>query len=355
MTPYRWKFGRVLGVLALLGMLGLGAAPARAEGVLEAIEADETLVYVHDAKKVEVRARIRDASTEEGASKWNLVQVGQDGQFVRYIGILYYSRKRQAFFRKLELQEREPGQRYFEIVPDSELEPFVVKQRPRLVIDVEARPSILDIVRGALKKLVGQLPPLVPVVHASEVGLSPAKAHECLQKIESGWMNVAENGVAAGTRVIRGARSGGGIFSARQTTVEYSIEQVAEQLWNPVNLKNPRNTRLKIEEIASEKPGHRAKKVEVNVRPFVFISVDWQELWERQDSAGGHEIRIGYRKGGGEEKLKHFCGWMAMRRLGPSKTEITLYEEIDSPHRTLDDMAKGQRGTIETLLKNLKR
>ncbi len=351
MTSYRRNFGRLLGMLCLLA---LGAAPVQAEGVLEAIESDETLVYVHEAKKVEVRARIRDASTEEGASKWNLVQVGQDGQFIRYIGILYYSRKRQAFFRKLELQEREPGQRYFEIVPDSELEPFVVKQRARLVIDVEGRPSILDIVRGVWKKLVGQLPALTPVVHASEIGTAPANAHGCRQKIESGWTDVSGDGVAGGTKAVRGPRNGGGIFSARQTTVDYSIEQVAEQLWNPVNLKNPRNTRLKIEEISSAKPGHRAKKVDVNVRPFVFITVEWQELWERHDSTTGDEIRIEYRKSGGEVKLKHFCGWMALRRLGRLKTEVTLYEEIDSPHRTLDDMARGQQGTIDTLVRNLK-
>jgi len=352
MKFYSWKMGRVLGVL---GLLVVGASQVRAEGILEAIESDHTLVYVHEAKKLEVRARIREASTEEGASKWNLVQVGQDGQFVRYIGILYYSRKRQAFFRKLELQEREPGQRYFEIVPDSELEPFVVKQRARLVIDVEGRPSILDIVRGVWKKLVGQLPSLTPVVHASEISTAPVHAHECRQKFESGWTEVSGVGVGAGTKSVRGARIGGGVFAAHQASVEFSIEQVAEQLWNPVNLKNPRNTRVKVEEVASEKPGRRAKKVDVNVRPFVFISVEWQEFWERQDSTTGEEIRIEYRKSGGEVKLKHFCGWMTMRRLGPSRTEVTIYEEIDSPHRTLDDMAKGHRGTIEMLSRNLKR
>jgi hypothetical protein len=117
------------------------------------IEADERQVYVHESKKVEVRALIPGASTEEGGSKWNLVQVDETGRFKRYLGILYYSKKRAAFFRKLELQEREPGKRFFEVVSDSELEPFVVRPRTRLEVQVLARPSLIEILENLWSRL----------------------------------------------------------------------------------------------------------------------------------------------------------------------------------------------------------
>jgi hypothetical protein len=342
----------MLGVLGLLAASTVGAAedgPAASPNM--AIESDETLVYVHEAKKLEVRVRIPGASTDEGGPKWNLVQVEQDGRFVRYVGILYFSSKRQTFFRKMELQEREPGQRYFEVVPDAELEPFVVKPRPRLVIDVAPRPSVLEILRGVWKKLVSQVPAILPEAAAAEL---PGQENPCRAKIDSGWAEISEKELPGGARMQKGSRAAAGAYAALQAIVDFPLEQVSDQLWNPANIKNPRNTRLQIEELASSSPAVRARKLKINLRPFLFVNLDWKELWQRRDVVVGESIRIDYQKIAGEEKLKHFCGWMEARKLGPSRTEVTLYEEIDAPGRTADDVAKGHVGTIGMLSKTLK-
>jgi hypothetical protein len=361
MTNRRWNFFGMLGMLVLLAASSAHAESGALQGAGSAevsIESDETLVFVHEAKKLEVRVRISGASTAESAPKWNLVQVEQDGRFLRYIGILYFSPKKQAFFRKLELQEREPGQRYFEVVPDAELEPFVMRPRTRLVIDVAARPSLIEIMRGIWKKILGQIPAVFPEASAAESLAAPGAvpaAGPCRAKLGEGWSAFSGGDLPAGARIQKGARAEGGAFAALQSSVELPLEKVADQLWNPNNIKNPRNTRIQVEELASSSPGFRAKRLQVNLRPFLFVNLDWQELWQRSDVASGESVRIDYQKTAGEAKLKHFCGWMEARKLGPSKTEVTLYEEIDSSHRSADDVAKGHVGTIGMLLKTLKR
>ena len=165
-------------------------AHARAEdpGRVESIEADESRVYVHESKKIEVRARITGIATDETGPKWNLVQVDAEGRILRYLGILYFSPKKGAFFRKLELQEREPGVRYFEVVPDSELEPFVIRQRARLVIQVAGRPSLPEILRSVWRKVFGaNLRWKGSRAIAGELDSLVIKERPCMQKIEGAW------------------------------------------------------------------------------------------------------------------------------------------------------------------------
>ncbi len=146
---------RHVALMVVLGAVFLLPSVGRSQSGEVTFETDLDRVYVHEAKKVDLRVKIEGASTEEGGPRWNLVEVDESGAYRRYVGVLFYSRRKGAFFRKLEMQEKTPGPRYFEVVPDAELEPFVQKPRPRLMIDVAPRPTLIEILQGIWRKLTG--------------------------------------------------------------------------------------------------------------------------------------------------------------------------------------------------------
>ncbi|NDD91792.1 hypothetical protein EBZ37_06880 [bacterium] len=349
------KLNLSLAILSGLFFLSSSQAAESLSAHVQSIEADEVSVYTNQPKKLDVRVSISPMGSEPQVSKWNLVQVDPDGKLIRYLGVLFFNEKKGFYFRKLELQEREPGKRYFEVVPDSELEPFVVSARPRLMIEVLRRPTLTEILKGVWDKIFSSVAEPEQSNRAlAQEAISESSGRRCTEKAESGWSSFKEGEAAPGSKFQKGVLSSGGVFAAVRAEVGFPIGEVVDQLWNPLQIKNPRNTRLKMSEIAVG-DGAKTRQVEVNVRPFLFVNLDWRELWSWRELKLGEVFRIEYRKVGGEERLKHFCGWMETRKLSPARTEVVLFEEIDAPHRTPEDVVNGHLGTLQMLERTLKK
>lgn len=267
-----------------------GATPLGPQVV--GLEADETRIYAHESKKLVFRARLDSslATEQNHPSKWNLIQVDAQGKWVRYIGILYFDPRKKVYFRKVELQERQAGVLFFEIVSDQELEPFVVRSRPQLQIDVLARPSVLEILKGIFRKFSGRALASSP---------SSEGAYPCQKQLSLTWVDRPDEKLKGLLSTQKGNLKTGGVYAAARKTLEVPVRQLAERLWNPALIKNSENTRVQIQEVSSGSPSLRQRKVEVELHPVFFITLKWQELWEfREISAqkNNERIRIHYEK-----------------------------------------------------------
>ena len=317
--------------------------------VVQSIESDETRIYTNQPKKLDVRVSISPTNQELPSSKWNLVQVDAEGRFVRYIGILFFNPKKGVYFRKLELHERMPGKRFFEVVTDRELEPFVQAQRARLEIEILNRPTLTEILTGLWKKLLGWnwSSDWSHRSLAAEGNLT-SLSRPCSEKAGGTWLPFKEGEGPKTAQYQKGTLSVGGVYAALRAETELPLKEIVEQLWNPAQLKNPRNTKLKLSETI-ETNGIKKREVDVNVRPFLFVNLDWKESWVLSEVRAGEVFRIQYSKVAGEERLKHFCGWMEVRKLSSSRTELVFLEEIEASHRSPEDVLKGHLGTLDML------
>ncbi|MBU6375609.1 MAG: hypothetical protein KGQ59_06400 [Bdellovibrionales bacterium] len=321
---------------------------------VQSIEADETRIYTNQPKKLDIRVSISASTEETPGSKWNLVQVDAEGHFVRYIGILFFNQKKGIYFRKLELQERIPGKRFFEVVTDRELEPFVQAQRPRLEIEILHRPTLTEILTGLWKKLVGwRWSSDWSHRSVAAEGVPTTSPRNCSEKIQGSWLPFKEGEGPKTAQYQKGTLSVGGVYAALRAETDLPLKEIVEQLWNPAQLKNPRNTKLKLSEVI-EANGVKKREVDVNVRPFLFVNLDWKESWVLRELRPGEIYRIEYSKIAGEERLKHFCGWMEVKKLSSSRAELVFLEEIEASHRSPEDVLNGHLGTLDMLNRVLK-
>lgn len=291
-------------------------------------------MYSREFKKLEVSAVIERVP---GAPepKLNLVEVSDQGEKLRFLGILLYHPKKGRWIRRLEVLEREPRKLYLEIVPDSELEPFQKAARPRIEIEVVQRPSLIDILRSVFQKKVRN-----PSSRGDAEGCA-----QVLPSIPLDWKSLEAPGLPSGTRGTHGERKA--VFAALRSVVEKPMSQVQSVLWEPANLKNLEKTRLKVESVSAG-----LKKVAVELHPILWVKLMWNEIWELSETKGSTNpvSRISYRKVDGDERIRHFCGWMELERVDEKSTQVTLYEEIDAPRRTPEDVLSGHIGTIGRIL-----
>ena len=87
----------------------------------------------------------------------------------------------------------------------------------------------------------------------------------------------------------------------------------------------------------------------VEAKPIFFITLKWNETWERSGSPT--VSRISYRKTDGDDRLKHFCGWMDVVAVDAANTRVTLYEEVEAMGRSPEDVLEGHVGTIRRILR----
>lgn len=321
-------------LLVGLGVPAQAGSPAASYEIVS-FAAEEPQIHTREFKKVEVSAEILVPAGSEPPAL-NLVQVNEGGEKLRFLGILIFSAKKARWIRKVELLEREPGKLYFEIVPDSELEPFIKKQRARAVIEVFKRPSLIEIIQGILPKF-GQGPSSGPWTRglASEVSQCPAEPAVPV----SIWKALNQNqAVGFASPRIRAGKEAGAIAGV-QVVIPKPAASILELLWEPSNLKNLSKTSLRIESVSPS-----LKKVKVEAKPIFFVTVIWDEEWEKRPD------RIVYRKTSGDDRLRHFCGWMEVVPLDSGSSRLTLYEEVDAPGRNPGDVLSGHLGTVKRVL-----
>jgi len=303
--------------------------------------AEEAQIHTREFKKVEVSAEIT-VPAGSAPPALSLVQVSEGGEKLRFLGILVFSAKKGRWIRKVELLEREPGKLYFEIVPDSELEPFIRKQRPRAVIEVFKRPSLIEIIKGILPKFgQGYFRGLwgFPWTRALASEVSPCPAEPAVPI--SLWKALNQNqAVGFASPRIRAGKEAGSIAGV-QVVIPKPAASILELLWEPANLKNLSKTSLKVESVSAS-----IKKVKVEAKPIFFVTVIWDEEWEKRPD------RIVYRKASGDDRLRHFCGWMEVVPLDSGTSRVTLYEEVDAPGRDPGDVLSGHLGTVKRVLQS---
>ena len=334
-----------LRALVFVGLFSPLMAFAASGYEIRDFKAEEAQIHTREFKKVEVSAIIEIAPGMPEPAL-NLVQVTEQGDRLRFLGIILYNPKKGRWSRKVELLEREPGRLYFEIVPEGELEPFQVRPRQRAVIEVFKRPSLLEILRGVWDRFTAGWGARIPA--ASAVALAGEPPFPCLLMPgvnPEGWKPVpASEGMPAGTLGLAAVRklddAEKGSVAGLRTTIDHPAARVLELLWDPQHHKNPGNSRITVE---PQPDG--AKVVSVEASPVFFVKIRWRERWERRGSL------ITYRKLDGEQKLKHFCGWIEVvaDEGSPSRSRVTLYNEILSPGRSPEDMFRGHLSVVRKL------
>ena len=120
-----------LRALVFVGLFSPLMAFAASGFEIRDFKAEEAQIHTREFKKVEVSAIIEIAPGMPEPAL-NLVQVTEQGDRLRFLGIILYNPKKGRWSRKVELLEREPGRLYFEIVPEGELDRW--KERDPLIV-----------------------------------------------------------------------------------------------------------------------------------------------------------------------------------------------------------------------------
>jgi len=339
--------------LAAIGLMLVPLFSAAAEAGYSIVEfkAEDAQVYSREFKKVEIFARVQLDSRQQ-PPQLNLVQVSEQGERLRFLGILLFNPKKNRWTRKVELLEREAGKLYFEIVPEGELEPFQKKPRSRAEIEVLKRPSLLEIIDNVIHKF--KKPEAANESPQRSAAGSAVSAHDCAPVFpaeSAEWKFVPIPGLADSARGVSGQlmRDGKsyGSFAALSAKIPRPQGQVVAALWDPANLKDLKKTTV---QLLSDSPG--LKQVRVEVRPLPLITIIWNESWKQSTEESG-VTRIEYRKTDGDSRLRRFCGWMTVQAQGEGSSLVRLYEESDSLGRGAESVLDGHVGTVRMLLNRL--
>jgi hypothetical protein len=107
--------------------------------------------------------------------------------------------------------------------------------------------------------------------------------------------------------------------------------------------------------VAPDSPELEQHLVHFEIHPFLFITVEWHEIWQYVLAAGTRaapeSVVVSYEKVDGTSHIAHLCGSMVLRKLASGATEFYQYEEAKATQRSADDTLKGLAGTLDTLRK----
>ncbi len=147
-------------------------------------------------------------------------------------------------------------------------------------------------------------------------------------------------------RTATGEFSKGGVWAALRTVVVRPVSEVLRLLKNPGTLKDL--SQFKVESRSVPRPGFTDfLEVDLEFVPIPFVRLKWGEQWATWGDSLVTQIR--YQKTRGSGLIKRFCGQITVRAVG-SKTDLSLYEEVDAPRRSALGVLEGHRGTVRTLL-----
>ena len=132
------------------------------------------------------------------------------------------------------------------------------------------------------------------------------------------------------------------------------LEEVLTRLMDPMTTRDPEITRLETSVVKI--PGALLKQsIGVKVKPIFFLTLEWLEEWMFAEKPGNgpqaREVVISYQKISGTSHIRHFCGNMTLRQIGPNNTSVSIYEEIIADRRKAEDVERGLQGTLKVLRK----
>jgi hypothetical protein len=156
-----------------------------------------------------------------------------------------------------------------------------------------------------------------------------------------------------------GTRPDGVDWAATRAVIELPIRALLDKLLDTRNLKAMEKTRLVIRE--REHPGYLAlRRIDVDVRVkalLIGFDVRWTEEWAWRVLKGSPEaperVLGNYQKIAGTGHIRHQCGSYLLRRLGPGRTDLFIYDEIDARRRSARDTRDMQRGILRNIRENL--
>ena len=132
------------------------------------------------------------------------------------------------------------------------------------------------------------------------------------------------------------------------------IDEILTRLMDPMTTRDPEITRLETSVV--KVPGALLKQsIAVKIKPIFFLTLEWVEEWMFAERPGiapqEREILISYQKISGTSHIRHFCGNMTLRQIGPKSTSVSFYEEIIADRRKAEDVERGLQGTLRALRK----
>lgn len=141
-------------------------------------------------------------------------------------------------------------------------------------------------------------------------------------------------------------------FAQLMAHVAAPIETVYERLTDPRTVRPDTSTKITLKDLPEP---HFLKQVEQHIwmRPVFFLTLEWDERWAftlvKGTKAKPEAILASYEKVAGTSHLRHLCGNILIQKLGPEKTLVYLYEEVDASRREAKQVLNGLRGTLSAL------
>lgn len=141
----------------------------------------------------------------------------------------------------------------------------------------------------------------------------------------------------------------GSVWGALRSRVTLPIEIVRTKLSDPVFVKENPKMKIKLDHLT--RPGFDlVTRIQIKIKPVPFMSVEWAEEWALNRIANDTPTDlISYYKTEGTKHLERLCGSTLIRRIDTKLTDVFLYEEVKSSHRTEEEVVNGHQGTLRAL------
>jgi len=160
-------------------------------------------------------------------------------------------------------------------------------------------------------------------------------------------------------RVEYGERPDGTAWAATRAIVDLPPEVVIAKVLDHRNIKDMKNTKLSSRSLdSSEYLDLRHVDVDVTVRAALLkLHVRWTEEWAYELVEGTPEaprvMVANYQKIAGTHHIEHQCGSYVVRRLGPDRTDLFLYEEVRATRRSAEDTYKMHQRILTNIREDL--
>lgn len=141
-------------------------------------------------------------------------------------------------------------------------------------------------------------------------------------------------------------------FAQLSGHVQAPVKRIYELLLDPRTVRPDPATKITVREIPEP---HFLKQLEqhIFIQPAFFLKLEWDERWAFSLLKGTKEapeaILASYEKVAGTHYLRRLCGSILIQKVGPDKSSVYLFEEVDADRREAKDALNGLRGTLAVL------